>query len=337
MLAVLMVDLFRRSGLHAWLVVLAAPVVAFGFNAVRAVALILNPHSAIASVHVAQGIAILLAGLLVLFGLDGLLERLLPRPAARAPAHAAQARRPSAPRAALGYLALLVLLSVALRPFPPFDVLPVAIESRYSQALGRWRGEPLASDGLFLGSVSFRESLLARYRRGGESLDLFLGVGDLSRRFGSALSAKTELPGSGWVVEERWRTPVGANGREADGLLIRSGPRWRLVHHWREAALTPWREALRSLLALDATPWRRPRDPVVVRLVTDLGGPGPEERERAALRLEVFMERLEPELDALLRLMESQAKLQSGKAFPDFPYLGNVFPKRLRGSSGEIQ
>jgi exosortase len=36
MLAVLMVDLFRRRRLHAVIVVLAAPLVAFGFNAVRA-------------------------------------------------------------------------------------------------------------------------------------------------------------------------------------------------------------------------------------------------------------------------------------------------------------
>jgi exosortase len=313
MLAVLMVDLFRRSGLHAWLLVLAAPVVAFGFNAVRAVALILNPHSAIASVHVAQGIAILLAGLLVLFAFDGLLERLLGRPRARAPQAAAPGARPPAPRAALAYLALLALLSVAVRPFPTFDVLPLALETRYAHSLGAWRGEPLQSDGLFLGSVAFREKLLARYRRGRDSLDLFLGVGDLSRRFGSALSAKTALPGSGWVIEERWRTPAGSNGRVAEALLIRSGPRWRLVHHWTEASRAPWIEALRSLLALDATPWRRPRDPLVVRLVTDLAGPGPEERERGAARLAAFTERLEPELAAMLRLMETGAKAQRGK------------------------
>ena len=35
MLAVLMVDLFRRSGLHAWLVLAFAPVLAFGTNALR--------------------------------------------------------------------------------------------------------------------------------------------------------------------------------------------------------------------------------------------------------------------------------------------------------------
>ena len=84
MLAVLMVDLFRRHRLHAVIVVLAAPFVAFGFNAVRAVALIVNPHSSLASVHVAQGVAILLCGLLVLYALDGLLARLLPRAAAPA-------------------------------------------------------------------------------------------------------------------------------------------------------------------------------------------------------------------------------------------------------------
>ena len=88
MVAILMVDLFRRRGLHALIVVVAAPPVAFFLNGCRAVALILNPHSEIAAIHNLQGVAILLSGVVILFVLDGLLGRLeAPEPARRRNAH----------------------------------------------------------------------------------------------------------------------------------------------------------------------------------------------------------------------------------------------------------
>jgi exosortase len=316
MLAVLMVDLFRRRTAHALIVVLAAPFVAFLLNTVRAVALIVNPHSAIASVHVAQGIAILLCGLLVLYALDGLLERLLPRVAAARPgaAAAAPARAARWP-AALAYLGLLALGSVAIRPWTPRDIFPLGLENRYAKGLGEWRGSPLTVDPLFLGSVTFRESFSARYRRGADTLELFLGVGDLSQRFVSPLSAKTELPGSGWVVEERWKLALEPEGSDADALLIRSGARWRLVQHWTVASRGPFEEALRSLLALDATPWRRQRDPLVIRLVTDLSGPGADQRARAETRLQSFHEPLRVELQRMLRDMDWMSTEHQRKGF----------------------
>ncbi len=77
MLAFLMVDLFRRRGLHAGLLIGLAPLVAFGVNGFRALTLILNPHSDIHEIHTLQGVGMLLVGLLILYGMDGGLERLL--------------------------------------------------------------------------------------------------------------------------------------------------------------------------------------------------------------------------------------------------------------------
>src|SRR5262245_51876829 len=109
LVAVLMADLFGRSTRHALLLVLAAPPVALFLNGWRAVALILNPHSEIVAVHNLQGIAILLGGLVLLFLFDGLLERLLPRPPAAAPAPAAAAHGAPSPLLPLGRLAALAL------------------------------------------------------------------------------------------------------------------------------------------------------------------------------------------------------------------------------------
>ena len=78
MLTVLMADLFGRRGWHAFFLLLSAPIVAFALNGVRVLTIILNPHSDISTIHNAQGIAVLMVGLLIIYGFDELLERMLP-------------------------------------------------------------------------------------------------------------------------------------------------------------------------------------------------------------------------------------------------------------------
>ena len=306
MLAVLMVDLFRRRGGHALLVVLAAPFVAFALNAVRAVALILNPHSAIASVHVAQGVAILLCGLLVLYAFDGALARVFPAPHAAVPAGAPAAGPLSPARRglALGYLVLLALASAGVARWEFAERPSAELEARLGERFGEWRAEPLEVDRVFLGSVSFRERLAARYRQDGDTVDLFLGVGFRGRRYASPLSPKTQLLESGWVVEERWPLEEGPGRAASEGLLLRSGTRWLLVEHWVEASGGVAVETLRSLLTLDATPWRQPTDPIVVRIATPLSEPGAQERGQARARLRRFRASLEPVLESVLNEME---------------------------------
>ena len=77
MLTVLLIDLFERRGWHAALLIGLAPLVAFVTNGFRVVSLVLNPHSSIHSIHNLQGIAMLLVGLTAMYGIDGLLARLL--------------------------------------------------------------------------------------------------------------------------------------------------------------------------------------------------------------------------------------------------------------------
>ena len=304
MLAVLMVDLFRRHGLHAAVLVLAAPVVAFGLNAVRAIALIVNPHSALAAVHIAQGVAILLCGLILLYALDGLLARLIPPAAGRAAPSAPPPVAPGHAGATLLVLAVLAGLSVAPAPWVTREPVPLALPYRFDRQIGEWTTSPLQTDRLFLGSVTFRESLSLRYHRDGESVDLFLGIGDRAQRFTSPLSAKTELPGSGWIVDERGKASLEPDQRAVDALVERSATRRLLVYHFRDgsAALLP--EALRSLSAVDATPWSQIRDPLVVRLATEIGGPGEGERRQAEARLQRFWLSLRGDLEKLIRDMD---------------------------------
>jgi EpsI family protein len=342
MLSVLMVDLFRRHGLHASILVLAAPLVAFGLNAVRAIALILNPHSTLAAVHIAQGVAILLCGLILLYALDGLLARLIPQQAAEGGAQRAEGERRRAParqaaeggaqraegerrraparlhaRATLLLLALLAGLSVAVPPWVTNEPVPLALPYRFDRQIGEWTASSLETDRLFLGSVSFRESLSVRYQQGGETVDLFLGIGDRAQRFSSPLSPKTERPGSGWTVEERGSASLDSRdgGGDVDALIERSANRQLLVYHWVDGSAHPSREALRSLLALDATPWPQIRDPLVVRLSTEIGGPGAEERRLAEVRLERFWASLRVDLEKLIRDMEHFSSHSRRKGF----------------------
>jgi exosortase len=299
--AILMVDLFRRRGLHAWLVVLAAPPVAFLMNGLRSLLLILNPHSQIAAIHSLQGVAILLFGLVLLSLWDAGLERWprlhgAPSPrSARAPGGGGERSR--WPWAVAAALALAAGASFWL---PRWEPAPAGTPDASRRIAGRLGfSTELTVDRLFLGSAGFRESYARRFTPGGDPLMLFIGIGSRSDRHRSPLSPKTGLPGSGWVVEHEGRTILDPDGREVRARLLRSGSRRYLVYHWYEGALAWPVEALRSLLALDRSPWRRPQEIVAVQLRVPVLGPVSRGRVDAEKKLLSFYHQLRPLLDRL--------------------------------------
>jgi EpsI family protein len=303
LLAVLMVDLFGRRGPHALLLIAAAPFVAFFINGFRALGLILNPHAGVAAVHNLQGIVMLLGGVLLLYGLDGLLGRLLPhRPSAPPPPHppgAAQAAPALLTRRLLGVtglLGLMIGLSLGIRPWrlDPLDLrLPAETVAR---DLDGWRAADLKTDWLFLGKAGFRQTINRRYTRGAEQVELFVGSAAIDRRHRSLLSPKTGLPGSGWIVESRGRDAL--ERRVVDARVVRKGTRRLLVYHWYEGTRGLVRETTRSLLGLDASPLRRDEVLVVVRIATPVGRE-PTSREAAQARLAGFADLLDPSLREL--------------------------------------
>jgi exosortase len=302
--AILMIDLFRRRGVHAWLVVLAAPPVAFLMNGLRAVLLILNPHSQVAAIHNLQGVAILLAGLVVLSLWDLVLERSLRLPAALPPrcpeegVGSAERREPRRWQWAVG--AALAIAAAASFGLPRWEAGPAPrldATRRIADRLGY--STELKIDRLFLGSVGLRESSARRFTIDGEPLLFFVGIGSRADRHRSTLSPKTGLPGSGWIVEQDGTTILDPDGREVDARLLRSGSQRYLVYHWYEGALSWPIEALRSLLALDRSPWRRPREIAVVQLGVPVLGPVPSGRPGSEKKLLSFYHRLRPLLDRL--------------------------------------
>jgi EpsI family protein len=260
---------------------------------------------------------ILLVGLILLYLLDGLLARGI-RQAPRSeapPAPPAAGPRPVA--ATLFSLGALAALSVGVRPWTAQAPVALSLPYRFERAIGGWQATALETDRLFLGSVSFRESLSLRYQKNGDTVEVFLGIGDRAQRFSSPLSPKTERPGSGWIVEERGGAELPAldGAGRAEALVERSANRQLLVYHWVDGSERPSREALRSLLALDATPWPQVRDPLVVRLSTEIGGPDRDQRRQAEERLRRFWESFRGDLEKLIRDMDHFSKHSRRKAF----------------------
>jgi len=294
MLAVLMADGFRRHGAHAVLLVVAAPPIAFAINALRAGALVLNPHSDVAAVHNLQGVTMLLVGVLLLYLLDGVLARLLGARSSDAPSGGAIGRAAPLGTARLAGVALLTAacaaLSVGLPRWSLERFEPRVPGKVIAQRLDGWAALDLETDWMFLGKTAFGPTIHRRYARGDEQVDLFVGTWHYGRRFHSPLSPKTAFPGSGWIVEETGTLRIGE--RSVDARVLRKGARRILVAHWYEASAPAPIETFRALLALDAGPLRRPHVPAVIRLTTPFSG-DPGERQAAEKRLAGFAVQIE--------------------------------------------
>jgi exosortase len=292
MVSILMVDLFRRRGLHAALVVLAAAPFAFLLNGLRALLLILNPHSELASVHTLQGIAILLGGLVLLFLWDGLLERRLP---SRGPPSAARAAvalpgARSGPRAlaAAAALGLAAAASLWLPRWQRDDPQRGSIKPALHGALGR-PAQELPIDRVFLGSAWFFEIVHERYGVPGAAVELFVGVASRSQRGHSPISPKTGVPGTGWIDQgPAGRVEIEPGRTAVPTRVLRSGADRLLVARWYEGAGPWWSELARSALALDRSPWRSPDPILAVRVGVPILAAGPRGIDSARERLGEF-------------------------------------------------
>jgi exosortase len=301
MASVVYAELLGRRPLWTFALVLLAPPVGMVVNVLRVLSIVLNPYSSFAAVHTAQGIVMLVAGVVALAALDRGLEALAPAAAARgargdaAPAGAAGGSPRRRLAAACGVLALLGLATLAVDPWrPPGSSLRTL--SDVPIALGAWRATPLKLDRNYLGTVSFSERTYRRYHDGDRVVDLFVGIDDRLARHGSLVSVKTELLEAGVEVEQRAAaTQTGVPG--AQWLLLRSPAGLSLALHWYEGVDPVAVEVGRSLVALDRGPWRRAGAAKAVRLSTPVDG----SIEVARERLRAFLPEARAALDALER------------------------------------
>jgi len=308
MLSIVLSDLSRRPPVHSLAMLTVAPFVGFLLNGVRVAGLILNPHSAIAEVHNLQGVAILLVGLLILYGIDGALARLLgshhrddppPLPLAAEPGPLPR-WAPAVPTAVL-----LTCLGISIW-LPAFEAWEApgrfALFKPLAEVRG-WTSSTREVDRVFLGSTGYSQHAHLRFSRGGDesdSVDVFLALGERTeRRARSILSPKIGLPGGGWTVQEEGLGRVGSTGPIVRERVVRSGKHLRLVYHWYTGSEGRAWEALRTLVALDAGPFPRASEVLAIRFSTPMDGTSEEARLEASDLLFELYQVLRGDLDGL--------------------------------------
>jgi hypothetical protein len=284
--------------LHTVLTVLAAPVIGFALNFVRVVTIILNPYSEIASIHTLQGLLALIAGVVLLHFFQLALQRWLPAspPGSQREAVAAQPTANAVPGAVVLVSTLFGLLGVSFvesswadKGRAPWPVrLPVEWEG--------WKARSLDTPNVFLGTVSYSFALNRRYEKDDAEVDVFVGADDRRERDRSFLSPKNELPGAGWKVLERMEARYPWAAGPVAILFAQSRGTRVLIYQWYEDTPGVLGEALRSTLALDASPFRESKEGGVVRLSTPIARG--EDPELAGQRLEPFGEVVRSALDA---------------------------------------
>ena len=300
MLTVLLLDLFERRGLHALLLVLLTPVVALLTNGVRVVTLVLNPHSAIHSVHNLQGIAMLLVGLTAIYLLDGLLGRVLGtgEPSAESGDDGPAIAEPAPRVVQMGQLAAIALLLVSLvavdRLLPRWQYqrgiaeMPDALLAR---VFGEDASFKVETDFQFTGSVRHLAHARRRVDIDGVPVDIHLGIADEQERRFTMLSPRLAWPESGYATIEKSDEPLEPGGEPVRRMLLRRGARSLLSYSWFERRGSFWSEWWRQAAALDRSPFVRPEHMLAIRISTpvdrdDIGARAAEARIRKAwLRL----------------------------------------------------
>jgi EpsI family protein len=296
MLALAWVSVFRVHPAHAIALVGLAPLIAHGLNAVRVVALALDPSSDPGGSHSTQGVVTFVVGTLAVCAADALLRRWWPAPAAELPGPGSTPPSPNRDEsrrrvaAAVVLLAALLLLSLVVPRHPPVEKtggMPVSLPRQLD---GWTRRGPLEVNRKFLGRVSFDHTRYDRYVREGEEVAVFVGLDQRRRRDRSLLSPKNVYPGPGWEPQDRSWTQLGPEGTPAELVLAQSGVSRVLTLTWYEEIRSDLGETVREMLATDQSFLRRPQGGLVFRVETELG-PG-SARDPAEARLRAVAERV---------------------------------------------
>lgn len=315
--------IFERPRAHWALLVALAPPLGLVVNELRVLSLVFNPYSSFASVHEAQGLAMLVVGVLAIAAVDALLVRALPTGAhasraARATARRARAHSPRAPIGAArafacaGGAAALALASL-VPPSANADAALAWDPSDVPIRLAGFRSQPRRLDRVYMGSTRFRADTNRVFARDGDEVAVYLGVLPRSARTASVLSPKIAPLGTARRSEPdpSFVDPDAARGARAFLVATADGVERVLV--WTRGTCSLGCEAARSALALDRSALARDDMPYVARLAT-LVGPHAVDVARADARLVAFADSLE---GSLARVEERAAARAAARARRD--------------------
>jgi len=290
-------EFYRGAGVRMWLVVVAAPFLAFGLNLVRVCLIASGPASDSDPGHVTQGVGVVVAGALCLFALARILAGHDPGAAGIAEAKARWPTRFGVRLCAWGAL----LAALSLIPASPLEQSPIDPQLSFPKRGAAWQlEEDLKPDRLFLGSLPLRQIIERRYvheprQVRAQRVDLFIAARD-ARRPGAVLVAdKLAVPGRDWSLRSSEPARLWAAG--IDGNLTTSGRPGELA-----LSFSFW---VGDAHAAHWTHWlgvasRSPEPPLYyVRLSAPLAAAGHVARERARGLIERFATDFAEELQGL--------------------------------------
>jgi exosortase len=277
MAAVVYNELFYRTGRRALLLVLLSPVLGIVVNHLRVLSITLNPLASIASVHTIQGIAMLVAGVLLLTAIDELLGRFLPKsyqpPWTPLPEpKPTNLARPPTWRTVtiMAAFLLLGLTTMTLPIWTRANEWSTPVSSISPQLGGKWRAQGLPLDEEFLGSVGFTEWMHRLYSWNDHHVEVFVGSDNRLEPRMSLISAKNAVPGPGHETVERETIRLGPNGEDVERSVLKSKRGTVISYNWYVGVDSFPTELLRSSLALDRGPLRRPGRGIAVRVSTGM-------------------------------------------------------------------
>jgi hypothetical protein len=321
-------------------------------NGIRVVTLILNPHSEIHSIHVAQGLVVLMGGLISLYVVDGLLAQVI-RSGDSAPVQPVKASNSTrgAPSAAelSPYSRAVAVAVIAATMLGVQYLLPVwnyrgvaglGVEQVLAElTTGTWESRDLPEATNDLAKVSFRRAYRKEYSRQGfggypaavnpfsadAPIEVFWGVGEHLDRFRTPFSPKTAFPGRGWVVEGSGEIRLEGTASMITWRQLKSGTRRMISYHWYEESRGLARETLRSLLALDRSPFAREFPVMAIRMATVINEVTPRELKNAHKRLTAFHGVVSTAV-GLLKEQQRNALQAEISRLLNFPLWERVFP-----------
>ena len=292
MAAVVYNEVFARVGRRALIIVAVSPIVGVLVNHIRVLSITLNPYSALASVHTAQGIAMLVLGVLILAGIDELLGRFLQDPDRRFWTPKPFPRDTSQyPRARIAFctvaFALLGLATLALPPWEHRRSWPIAVSEISPKLGGDWKAEGLPLDEEFMGSVGFTGWMHRMYTRDGDAVAVFVGSDERLDQRMSLVSGKNTVPGPGFQEIERSTITLPESGLEVERRILANKRGRVLSYMWYTGVDAFPSEVVRSAFALDRGPLRRDERAFVARVTVALPRNAKDEVHQDAVLAEV--------------------------------------------------
>jgi exosortase len=286
-------------GLHLLLLVASACVIAYCLNVARVLLVVVYPESEETVSHAIQGMVPFLFGGAAIIAVDAVLRRWLGGGEAPAsPSDPAAAAEQTGTRFRVEHvmaLAILLGLMVGASAWMPRWTpreSPNLASIHLPEEFGGWKAiEQLKPNRRYLGSVYFKRERYRRYRRGDETVSIFVGWEDRLDRSRSLLSPKNLFPGPGWEAEEQMLVELEPERLQGLGVVARSHASRILSYCWYQGVEGTGMEVLRAWLATDRSFLRRPWGALVIRLSTELSSAG-DGRSRAEARLREVAELL---------------------------------------------